>query len=185
MTGRIKSLSGHSESGLIAAENGLSFPFDCSAVMAYDAGGLAVGQTVTFELKVGLHPEAVHVCVQKPHHPSPGADKHRASINLRYAGFAQEGNIRSYRFEQLSAGEETRTFLITTNLDLFRKHSVGIQEGPTLCMRVLMAGLIAGVASHRALTDLDMLAYVASRPSRAPKGRHRSTPSRSPQAHAS
>jgi hypothetical protein len=153
--------------------------------MAYDAGGLAVGQTVTFELKVGLHPEAVHVCVQKPHHPSPGADKHRASINLRYAGFAQEGNIRSYRFEQLSAGEETRTFLITTNLDLFRKHSVGIQEGPTLCMRVLMAGLIAGVASHRALTDLDMLAYVASRPSRAPKGRHRSTPSRSPQAHAS
>ncbi len=185
MTGRIKSLSGQGEGGFIAGEDGLNFPFDSSAVLAYDAGGLAVGQTVTFDLKVGLHPEAVHVCVQKSHHPSTSAEKHRVSINLRYASFVQEGNVRAYRFEQLSAGEATRTFLITANLDLFRKHSVGIQEGPTLCMRVLMADLISGVASHRTLTDLDMLAHVASRPSHAPKGRHRSTSSRPPQPHAS
>ena len=178
MTGRIKSLGDGGTFGYIAAENGLSFHFESSAVLAYDVTCLAVGQMVSFELERRSHPKALNVCVERQH-PAPHLlDKHSERIHLRYTGFEQAGNIRAYRFERLLAGEETQTFSVTADLALFKKHRVGIQEGPTLCLDVLMADLRAAdstrlISRLRPLTDPDMLAHLASRPVPGAKGRHR------------
>ena len=178
MTGRIKSLSDGGMFGHIAAENGLSVHFESSAVLAYDVTCLAVGQMVSFELERGGHPKALNVCVERLHHAPHPPDKHSERIHLRYTGFEQAGNIRAYRFERLLAGEETQTFHVTADLALFKKHRVGIQEGPTLCLDVLMADLRAADSTRltsrlRPLTDPDMLAHLASRPVSGSKGRHR------------
>jgi cold shock CspA family protein len=181
MTGRIKSLGDAGTSGFITAENGHSVHFESSAVLAYDVTCLAVGQTVSFELESGSHPKAFNVCVQRPHSAPRAPVKHPESFHLRYTGFEQTGNIRVYRFERLSTGEETQAFLVTTDLALFMKHHVGIQEGPTLCLHVLTADLTGTDPTRqaplrRALTDLDMLAHVASRPAPGSKGRHKTAP---------
>jgi cold shock CspA family protein len=189
MTGRIRSVGDGGACGFITAENGLSVHFNSSAVLAYDVTCLAVGQMVTFELESGHHAKAVNICVQRPHLAAHAPVKHQESLHLRYTGFEQAGNIRVYRFERIATGEETRTFLVTTDLALFRKHRVGIQEGPALCLHVLMADLNAAestrpASSRRALTDVDMLAHLASRPVPGSKGRHRGTPRASAAAHA-
>lgn len=169
MTGKIKMLSGENASGFIKAENGLSVHFDSSAVLAYDATRLAVGQLVTFELESGDCSKAVNLCVQKQHPVPDAEEKRQENIRLRYMGFEQSESVRAYRFERISAGTETKTFIVTTDLALFRKHHVGIQEGPALCLHLLMGELNAAGAAHRSplqcsLTDRDLLDYLASRP---------------------
>ena len=86
-----------------------------------------------------------------------------------YMGFNQQGSVRAYRFERTSPGHVTRTFILTTDLALFTKHRLAIQEGPALCLRLLLAEAdTPGVAGTRmpesALTDQDLLAHLASRP---------------------
>ena len=176
-------LSSGSGSGLIKAENGLSVSFDSSAVLAYDAASLAIGQLVTFDLERGHCPRAINVCVRHPSsHPE---EKRPESIHIRYMGFEQTEGIRTYRFEGALPGEETKTFVVTTELALFKKHRVGIQEGPALCLHLLLAELDGARAagwppSQRGLTDQHILAYAASRPARGAK----SHPKRMPHASA-
>lgn len=52
---------------------------------------------------------------------------------------------------------------------LFTKHRVGIQEGPSLCLQLLIAALDASASSVEplspyALTDPEMLVYLENRP---------------------
>ena len=169
MTGRIKILSNGSESGVIKAEDGINVHFDATAVLAYDVTNLAVGQLVSYDLSDGSSPKALNVCVQKAHHLPNAEEKRLQTIRLRYAGFEQTGNIRVYRFERISPGEDTETFVVNTDMTLFTKHRVGIQEGPALCLRLMLAELDAagGVSPaglQCSLTDRDMLAYLATRP---------------------
>lgn len=176
-------LSSESGSGLIRAENGLSVSFDLSAVLAYDATSLAIGQLVTFDLDGGHCPKAINVCVR---HPTSHSEERRPeSVHIRYVGFEQTEGIRTYRYEGILPGEETRTFNVTAELALFRKHRVGIQDGPALCLHLLLAELDAVRMAGRspiqfALTDQQILAYVASRPARTAKTR----PKRMPHASA-
>lgn len=181
MTGTIEKLSDGSTSGFIKAENGLSVQFDSSAVLAYDAARLAVGQLVTFDVENGIHPLATNICV----HKQPGAvdDGKRRPENVRpprYMGFEQMGRIRAYRFVRLSLHEETQIFFVSADLDLFTKHHIGIQEGPGLCLAVLVAEYDAASCRHQAkvrdLTDTDMLAHLAQRPVPAPRHQPRRTP---------
>ncbi|MGD0201064.1 MAG: hypothetical protein ABSD27_09990 [Bryobacteraceae bacterium] len=169
MTGRIKSLSASSASGLIAAENGLSVHFQPSAVLAYDITCLAVGQLVTFDLAGGIWPRATNVCVLRQHHLAVTAGKHPEGLCLRYMGFDQNGSIRAYRYDRVSPGEGIRTFVVNADLALFRKHRVGVQDGPALCLHALTAELGAAgspqqAKCERVLTDQDMLAHLARRP---------------------
>jgi cold shock CspA family protein len=168
MTGKIKILNTESASGCIDAENGLRFHFDSCAVLAYDATFLAVGQLVTFDLEKGNSPKAVNVCVQRLR-SVPHVEGKRESNALRYMGFDQVASIRSYKFERTALGEETEMFVVTTDLTLFTKHHIGIQEGPTLCLHLLTAELAtAGVAERPhfqcSFTEQNMLSHVASRP---------------------
>jgi hypothetical protein len=168
MTGKIKLLNTENASGCIDAENGLRFHFDSCAVLAYDATFLAVGQLVTFDLEKGSSSRAVNVCVQRSR-AVPHVDGKRDTNALRYMGFDQMASIRSYKFERTALGEETEMFIVTTDLALFTKHHIGIQEGPTLCLHLLTAELAtAGAADrphfHCTFTEQDMLTHVASRP---------------------
>jgi cold shock CspA family protein len=169
MTGKIKSLSSGNATGFISGENGLNAYFESRAMMEYDISALAVGQVVTFDLENGGRPKAVNVCVQKSHRPSQVEIKRQESIRLRYMGFEQRVTVRAYRFEQISPGEQTRTFFVTTDLALFKKYRVGIQEGPALCLHLLTEELDAADLAGKSLiecslSDREMLAYLASRP---------------------
>lgn len=85
----------------------------------------------------------------------------------RYLGFEQTGNVRVYSFERVSPGETTKTFTVTADLALFRKHHVGMQEGPALCLGVLASQLQALDSPEpgllHAVTDHDMLVYLLAR----------------------
>jgi cold shock CspA family protein len=168
MTGKIKLLNTENASGCIDAENGLRLHFDSCAVLAYDATYLAVGQLVTFDLEKGSSSKAVNICVQRSR-PVPHVEGKRENNALRYIGFDQTASIRAYKFERTALGEETETFVVTTDLTLFAKHHVGIQEGPTLCLHLLAAELSTpGVGErphiHVTFTEQNMLTHVASRP---------------------
>jgi cold shock CspA family protein len=169
MTGRIGTLGDGNTSGIITAEDGQAVPFDATAVLAFDASSLAVGQLVTFEVSTGRHAKAANVYVTRS-----TDERHKDGLHPRYVGFEQTGSIRAYRFEVMTPGRQTRTFIVDSDLTLFARHHVGIQEGPTLCLHCLQEGLDAdGTLSqplaHCALTDRHMLAHLASRP--APRAR--------------
>ena len=169
MTGTIKRLDVASASGVITAEDGLIVGFPLSAVLAYDLPILAIGQVVSFDLEPGRCPKALNVYVERAPHGAKAQEKRLEITRLRYVGFEHSGNIRAYLFERLSPGLEKRTFTVTTDLTLFTKHHVGIQEGPALCLHLLAAELdvadAAVLTSFRcSLTDREMLAHLASRP---------------------
>lgn len=82
-------------------------------------------------------------------------------------GFTQLGSVREYVFHGVAHGEDTKVFVVSTDMALFLKHHLGVQEGPVLCLRRLRAELEAGDPAHQpslrhAITDGDMLVYMAS-----------------------
>lgn len=170
MTGRIKILTIGNPSGLIQTENGLSVNFDVSAVLAYDATCLAPGQLVTFDIENPVHPKAVNVCVRREHLVSQAREQRHDAIYVRYAGFEQQKDMRVFRFDRIAMGGDTITLTVAADLRLFTAHHVAIQEGPALCMQVLMLdastlGAAGPSRLQRSLTDQDMLAHLANCPS--------------------
>ncbi|MCW5982561.1 MAG: cold-shock protein [Bryobacteraceae bacterium] len=162
MTGIIKSIG--LDAGFIQLDDGRDLPFDFSAVLAYDLANLAAGQVVTFGLLRGAHPKAVDIVVQKRTDPSSSDPKRRSVRFLRYLGFEHVGNRRAYTFEEVVPGEQKKTYIVTTDVMLFKRHQVAMQEGPALCLRLLIQELDAGREPHCSLTDGEMLAHVARRP---------------------
>ncbi len=189
MIGRIKTLNGGNAGGVIKAENGLSIAFELCDVLAYDVLSLAVGRMVSFELAAGNVHSAVNVCVETVHRAPHIAEK--GTEGLRYMGFQQSGSTRSYRFEQNSAEEGCGMFIVTTDLELFTKHHVRIQDGPALCLRLIMSMLAEGAPekseTHLSLTEQDLLAHaeVASSILLAMKSRPRRGPLHTSQRFAS
>lgn len=179
MTGTIKSLSAMSPSGFITADNGLNVYFDSSAALPDGAAGLAIGQSVTFDLDGGKWPSAINVRVPAPRQAAPRArEEQPAGTYLQYVGFEQAGSLRAYRFKRISRGDETREFVVNADLGLFAKHRVGIQEGPALSFHrvseeLSRLGPVAWPRLQCSLTDRDMLVYLASRPSAARRGQKR------------
>lgn len=185
MTGRIETLGDGSMPGSIMAEDGHAVPFDSAAVLTFDVASLAVGQMVTFELATGRHPKAANIYVTR----STGDERRKDGLHPRYVGFEQTGSVRAYRFELMAPGRQTRTFIVNSDLTLFTRHHVGIQEGPTLCLHCLLEGLDADGTllqplSHCSLTDKDMLAHIASRPAPRARPGFKRAPNTSAAAHA-
>ena len=54
-------------------------------------------------------------------------------MEIRYLGFDQRENSRVYRFDVRIDGHLTKQVSVTADIAVFRNHSVGIQEGPSLC----------------------------------------------------
>ena len=174
MTGTIKSLDRGGASGVITAEDGLMVGFRPSAVLAYDLPALVVGQAVNFDLEDGRHPKALNIYVQRAVQAVNAAEKRLEITRLRYLGFDHKGGTRVYHFERLVPGATKRTFTVDADLALFTKHHVKMQEGPAISFLLLVEEMYAEATAieeplNCALSDREMLAYVARHPLPRPK----------------
>jgi len=89
-------------------------------------------------------------------------------VQLIYMGFEQEQNVRQYIFHRTASGEETRVFVVSTDMALFQRNHIGLQEGPAMCLGALTAELGAVECpqpppQRRALTDKHIQSYLVSR----------------------
>ena len=159
MRGKIETLGSGSSRGRIRADDGTLIAFDVSGILAYDVGRMSVGRSVTFEIDKRT---STAVNVTREQASVPALDKHAFGGQFRYMGFEQHQDVRVYRFEAAGA-EGARRIEVTIDLKLFTKHHIGMQEGPGLCLRHL-AGTNGTGETRSALTDGDMLAFIASRP---------------------
>jgi hypothetical protein len=80
-------------------------------------------------------------------------------VDIRYLGFDQTQNSRLYRFDVRTDGRLIKQVSVTADLAVFRNHSVGIQEGPSLSGNKLTADLEGGWEGEHELTDADVRAY--------------------------
>ncbi|RPI29096.1 MAG: hypothetical protein EHM61_02800 [Acidobacteria bacterium] len=168
MTGRIEILAAVNKPGLITSNSGA-----CRFQYIYRLplgrlDGLAKGRLVTFELEKGSPEVAVGVCPKELGETSPG-DPPLFPREIRYGGFEQTDNIRSYKFQAWQSGEENQVAVVTVDLALFRRHGITLQEGPALCLRLVQTELRHPSASEpeiwkRALTDKEMADHAALRP---------------------
>jgi cold shock CspA family protein len=178
MTGTVKSLDSASVFGIITTNEGQIFRFQTPSAPAFEVPSLAVGQVVTFDLGDGERPQALNVRLEPATQPSTLSEKRLTIDRLRYLGFQQEGYIRRYLFQLFAPGEPHKTFTVNSDLALFTKHGVRLQEGPGLCVRMLAGELNRLQASEEvtcgySLTDREMLAHLADRPVPPPKGAKR------------
>jgi hypothetical protein len=163
VTGTIVGLAGNTRTGTIRSQDGSRPAFSAADVLG-DFDTLAVGHLVSFDLdRARPHHTAVRV-FREPFGASGPRNKPDASPDLRYAGFNQAENIRSYRFDAVACGHPVRQFVVTVDLALMLKHHIGVQEAPALCLRKLAADLKAFPDSGRhELDDGDLHAYASSR----------------------
>jgi hypothetical protein len=84
-------------------------------------------------------------------------------MQVRYVGFDQQQNARSYRFEVTEEGQPTRRFTVNADLALFLAQRVSIQEGPTLAASKLAAGLGTNFDGMYELTSEDLRSHVNAR----------------------
>jgi hypothetical protein len=84
-------------------------------------------------------------------------------MELRYMGFDQAREKRVYKFDCTEKGVLTSHMRITVAMELFLKHHVNIQEGPSLCARKLTADLQLSREGDHELTDEDLKAYNTGR----------------------
>ena len=84
-------------------------------------------------------------------------------MEVRYLGFEQRQNARSYQFDVVENGGSSRRLIVTADLSLFHTHRVVIQEGPSLCAGKLISDLERNFAGTHELTAEDLRAYVNAR----------------------
>jgi hypothetical protein len=100
-------------------------------------------------------------------------------MEVRYLGFDQEQNARSYQFDIVEKGEPSKRFIVTADLSLFHSHGVVIQEGPSLCAGKLVADLERNFSGAHELTAEDLRSYVNARSlAEAKRAEMRKTPRR-------
>jgi hypothetical protein len=164
MTGRIEKLATPETPGRIATNSGpTQFRFTYRQTIG-SSKGLTVGQLVSFQLEKGTAEFAVGVRPEESVGSLAG-DGNKA-YEIRYRGFEQTNNIRSFRFQLWRSGEENKEAIVTADLALFRKHDIGIQEGPGICLRLLKSdfeepGAIDGTVWTRTVSDKEMLEHLS------------------------
>ena len=83
-------------------------------------------------------------------------------MELRYMGFEQNRNTRTYKFDGVANGQPTVHFVVTADLALFLLNRIGIQEGPTLCALKLSA-VEPSANTNVVLTNDDLRAHASAR----------------------
>jgi hypothetical protein len=161
MTGRITGLAANTRTGTIRGEDGSHFIF-CGAAVLGSFDSLNVGHRVSFVIERGGTLIALNV-FGEPVRISASGKKNGESPDLRYTGFQQFENVRTFSFAEVTSRHSTQ-HSVTVDVTLLLKHHIRVQEGPELCLRKLLTDLKDSPESpgHR-LGDDDLLALVASR----------------------
>ena len=84
-------------------------------------------------------------------------------MELRYLGFDQKLNTRTYRFKGVTGSDPAAYFLVNADLRLFLLHRIAIQEGPTLSASKLASDLQNPASESHELTDQDLCAFATAR----------------------
>jgi hypothetical protein len=84
-------------------------------------------------------------------------------MELRYMGFEQNRNTRTYKFDGVANGRPPVRFAVTADLALFLANRIGIQEGPTLCAHKLSASPEPSIDTILVLTNDDLRAHASAR----------------------
>jgi cold shock CspA family protein len=146
MTGVVITWSADRHSGTIMGEDGVPVRFESDAILAQDAMRLQAGKPVTFELANQPRNCAVNVCLR----PMSGEIRSGQPV-LRYMGFEQSAGVREYHFQRIVPGELAINFKVFSEVALFTRNRVALQEGPALCLLRLKAELdrvpVAGAAA--------------------------------------
>lgn len=172
MTGRIVGLIGSTRTGTIRSEDGGLLGFSADGVLG-DFEKLAVGDLVSFDPDRSWPPRTAVRVFHEPSGSRRPANEPDAPLDLRYAGFTQAENVRSYRFESVARGGSAQHFVVAVDLALMLKHHIGVQEAPTLCLRKLAADLktLPDAGQHE-LGDEDLCAYASARAAAAEMSKH-------------
>ena len=159
MTGRITGLAANTRTGTIRGEDGSHFVF-CGAAVLGNFDSLDVGHRVSFIFERDGSFTALNV-FGEPVRISAGK---RAELpDLRYTGFHQIENVRTYSFAEVTSRHSAQ-HSVTVDVALLLKHHIRVQEGPALCLSKLITDLKDSPESARhRLGDDDLLALVASR----------------------
>lgn len=160
MTGRITGLAANTRTGTIRGEDGSQFVF-CGAAVLGNFDSLDIGHRVSFVFERGGSFTALNVFGEPVRIGSSG--KHGESPDLRYTGFHQTENVRTYSFAEVTSRHSAQ-HCVTVDVALLLKHHIGVQEGPALCLGKLITDLKDSPESPRhRLGDDDLLALVAFR----------------------
>jgi len=84
-------------------------------------------------------------------------------MELRYLGFDQKQNTRTYKFDGVANGQPTVHFVVSADLALFLANRIGIQEGPTLCAHKLSSAPEPAGDANLELTNDDLRAHASAR----------------------
>ena len=96
------------------------------------------------------------------------------SMQFLFMGFSQKANIRSYRFQGVLPaqrpvkGAKGPEFLLTADMSLLAEHRIRVQDGLTLCLRILGNAFSAEQEpvmefSNYAITTADVSAFSSAR----------------------
>ena len=173
MTGRIVGLIGSARTGTIRSQDGTLLTFSAEGVLG-EFDTLAVGHQVSFDPDRSWLPRTAVRVIREPRATTRPSSEPDARLDLRYAGFTQAQNVRSYRFDSVASGSAEQQFVVVVDLALMLKHRIGVQEAPTLCLRKLAADLKAlPEAEAHELRDEDLRAYASSKAAAAEKKGHK------------
>ena|ERR1044071_1472688 len=60
-------------------------------------------------------------------------------MQFLFRGFRQKLSLRRFVFEGIEGKHDRKRFVVATDLELFTKHNVHLQEGPIMCLHLLEA----------------------------------------------
>ncbi len=109
-------------------------------------------------------------------------------MQFLYMGFSQQANVRFYRFQGVVARErpskmsKNLEFQLSADMALLAQHRIRVQDGPTLCLKILAAAF-DGAEDHAiqfasySITREDVSAFASARTaveeSKAARRKHR------------
>lgn len=84
-------------------------------------------------------------------------------MNFVFTGFQQTDNMRRFCFEAVLADRSRRAYVVTADIGLLRKHMIGLQDAPLICLHLLEDNGETTVPNHQMFTEEQMRRYAADR----------------------
>lgn len=80
-----------------------------------------------------------------------------------FTGFHQANEQRRFHFEAVLSDHTRLSYVVTADVSLMRKHMIGLQDGPLICLRLLEDALESPVPRQQTFTEEQMRQYAAKR----------------------